>query len=143
MSSLQFSNVLSLITCSRCNLQYVGETCRKWNWTFDWHTKAVDRRCSIKKVLRPATLLKKTLAQMFSCEFCEISKNNFSYRTPPVVNTTSWCCGIVLIIAALVSFSGARTLILRRFNYRPVNLSVIVEVFVKLVNNRLVDHLEK
>ena len=21
---------------------------------------------------------------MFSCEFCEISKNNFSYRTPPV-----------------------------------------------------------
>ena len=21
---------------------------------------------------------------MFSCEFCEISKNTFSYRTPPV-----------------------------------------------------------
>ena len=28
--------------------------------------------------LRPATLLKKTLAQVFSCEFCEISKNTFS-----------------------------------------------------------------
>ena len=27
---------------------------------------------------------KKTLAQMFSCEFCEISKNAFSYRKPPV-----------------------------------------------------------
>ena len=27
---------------------------------------------------------KKTLAQVFSCEFCEISKNTFSYRTPPV-----------------------------------------------------------
>ena len=28
--------------------------------------------------LRPATLLKKeTLAQVFSCEFCEISKNTF------------------------------------------------------------------
>ena len=25
-----------------------------------------------------------TLAQLFSCEFCEISKNTFSYRTPPV-----------------------------------------------------------
>ena len=25
----------------------------------------------------PATLLKKTLAQVFSCEFCEISKNTF------------------------------------------------------------------
>ena len=33
---------------------------------------------------RPATLLKKTLAQVFSCEFCEISKNIYSYRTPPV-----------------------------------------------------------
>ena len=27
---------------------------------------------------------KDTLAQVFSCEFCEISKNNFFYRTPPV-----------------------------------------------------------
>ena len=33
----------------------------------------------------PATLLKKeTLAQVFSCEFCEISKNTFYYRTPLV-----------------------------------------------------------
>ena len=27
---------------------------------------------------------KETLAQEFSCEFSEISKNTFSYRTPPV-----------------------------------------------------------
>ena len=27
---------------------------------------------------------KETLAQVFSCEFCEISKNIFPYRTPPV-----------------------------------------------------------
>ena len=32
--------------------------------------------------LRPAILLKKR--QVFSCEFCEISKTTFSYRTPPV-----------------------------------------------------------
>ena len=32
--------------------------------------------------LRPATLLKKeTLAQVFSCEFCEISNNTFLHRT--------------------------------------------------------------
>ena len=50
----------------------------------------VIRSCSVKKVffekvagLRPATLLKETLAQVFSCEFCEISKNTFFYRTPP------------------------------------------------------------
>ena len=30
---------------------------------------------------RPATLLKKTLAQVFSCEFCEISKNTFFHGT--------------------------------------------------------------
>ena len=71
--------------------------------------EAVARRCSVKKVflkvtqnskentcarvfffdkvasLRPATLLKtETLAQVFSCEFCQISKNTFSYRTPPM-----------------------------------------------------------
>ena len=28
-----------------------------------------------------ATLLKETLLQVFYCEFCEISKNNFSCRT--------------------------------------------------------------
>ena len=27
---------------------------------------------------------KETLAQVFSCEFCEISKNTFYYRTPLV-----------------------------------------------------------
>ena len=27
---------------------------------------------------------KETLAQIFSCEFCEISKDTFSYRTPPM-----------------------------------------------------------
>ena len=30
-----------------------------------------------------ATVLKKTLAQVFSCEICEIFKNTFFYRTPP------------------------------------------------------------
>ena len=27
---------------------------------------------------------------MFSCEFCEISKNTFFYRTPPVAASVSW-----------------------------------------------------
>ena len=30
---------------------------------------------------------KETLAQVFSCEFCEISKNAFSYRTPLVASS--------------------------------------------------------
>ena len=27
---------------------------------------------------------KEAVAQVFSCEFCKISKNTFSYRAPPV-----------------------------------------------------------
>ena len=67
-------------------------------------------RCSVKKVLleisqnsqentraRDSFLIKlqawawacnfikrESLARVFSCEFCEISKNTFFYRTPPV-----------------------------------------------------------
>ena len=33
--------------------------------------------------------IKKSLAQVFSCEICEISKNVFSYRTPPVAGSKS------------------------------------------------------
>ena len=33
---------------------------------------------------------KEALAQVFFCEFCEIFKNTFSYRTPPVVTLFIW-----------------------------------------------------
>ena len=67
--------------------------------------EAVVLRCSVKKVLleisqnsqentcaRDSFLInlhlnfieKESLAQVFSCEFCEISKNTFFYRTPLV-----------------------------------------------------------
>ena len=32
---------------------------------------------------------KETLGQVFSCEFCEISKNTFFYRTPVVATSES------------------------------------------------------
>ena len=35
------------------------------------------------------------LARVFSCEFCETSKNTFFYRTPPV--TVSVCVSVELI----------------------------------------------
>ena len=34
---------------------------------------------------------KKTLAQVFSCEFCGISKNTFLQRTPLVAASEFWC----------------------------------------------------
>ena len=35
---------------------------------------------------------KESLAEVLSCEFCEISKKTFYYRTPPVA--ASVCCRI-------------------------------------------------
>ena len=69
-------------------------------------SEAVVRRCSVKEVFlkisqnsqentcaRVSFLIKLqalgTLAQVFSCEFCEISKNPLSYRTPPVAASVS------------------------------------------------------
>ena len=60
--------------------------------TETFHQEAVAQRCSVKKVFleilqnsQVSNFIKKeTLAQGFSCVFCEISKNTFSYRTPPV-----------------------------------------------------------
>ena len=37
------------------------------------------------KALRPATLLKLILKQVFSYDICELLKNAFFYRTPPMV----------------------------------------------------------
>ena len=72
------------------------------------HSEAVVQMCSVKKVFLEISqnshentctrvsfliklqtwglqlYLKKSLAQVFSCEFCGISKNTFSYRTPLV-----------------------------------------------------------
>ena len=43
--------------------------------------EAVVRRCSEKAF---NFIKKETLAQVFSCESCEISKNTFFQRAPPV-----------------------------------------------------------
>ena len=48
-------------------------------------SEAVIQRCSVKNVLHEHEacnfIKKETLAQVFSCEFCEISKKTFFYRT--------------------------------------------------------------
>ena len=51
-------------------------------------TEAVVQRCSVKKVFACNFIKKETLTQAFSCEFCEISNNTFSYRTPLVAAST-------------------------------------------------------
>ena len=65
-------------------------------------SKEVVRRCSVEKVFLEisqnlhenacATIFikKETLAQVFSYEFCEISKNTFFYRAPLVAASDAW-----------------------------------------------------
>ena len=50
------------------------------NQSTDLQSKSMDW-CLYDK---PATLFKKRLAKVFSCEFCQISMNTFSYGTSPV-----------------------------------------------------------
>ena len=61
--------------------------------------EAVVQTCSVKKVFLEISqnsqenacnfIKKEALTQVFSCEFCEISKNTFSYRTPLVAASVS------------------------------------------------------
>ena len=58
-------------------------------WFHEIDTKYVKKETStvkkkgIQRKPEACNFIKKeTLAQVFSCEFCEISKNTFSYRTP-------------------------------------------------------------
>ena len=47
---------------------------------------------------------KETLAQMFSSEFCKISKDTFSYRTPAVAASEQRiCCGLLFTISMVVT----------------------------------------
>ena len=60
------------------------------------HSKLLCLKIFLNKVadLRPATLLKKRLreeAKVFFCEFCKISKNTYSYRTPQVAASLVCC----------------------------------------------------
>ena len=49
----------------------------------DFYHKVIEAKCT-EGLLKACNFIKKeTLEQVFSCEFCEISKNTFSYRTPP------------------------------------------------------------
>ena len=79
------------------------------NWLSALICRSSHRRCSIKKDVKNfakftgkhlcrglflvscRTQAEEILAQVFSCEFCKISKNTFCYRTPSMA--ASVCCG--------------------------------------------------
>ena len=48
---------------------------------------------------------KEALAQVFVREFCKISKNTFSYRTPPVAASVSKTCAFPFFLQKLKLFN--------------------------------------
>ena len=67
--------------CEICSKSTIKITERR---QVSFWSEAVARRFSVKKVF--LEILQNS--QVFSCEFCEISKNSFYYRTPPVAAST-------------------------------------------------------
>ena len=77
------------------------------------YSEAVAQRCFVKKVFlefsqnshentgaRDSFLIElqtKALTQVFSCEFCKISKKNFFYRIPPVA-ASAYCHQLIACI---------------------------------------------
>ena len=62
-----------------------------------WSLKDPLKRVFKKDFKRVNFILKNTLAQASSCEFCEISKNTFPYRTAPVA-ASEFCNDIIKVI---------------------------------------------
>ena len=71
-------------------------------------------------------IIKESLAQVFSCEFCKISKNTYFYRTPPVA-ASIFLCDITLypnmeyISMILITLEA----VVRRFSEKNVFLKIM------------------
>ena len=114
--------VINLFKRIYINQYFISVLLENYCFVFLWFlfSEAVAQRCSVKKLFLEISrnsqentsarvsflikLLKKrlyfikkeTLTQVFSCEFCEISKNTFSYRTPPMTASVCFCLLCVL-----------------------------------------------
>ena len=71
---------------------------------------------------------KETLAQMFYCEFCEISKNTFFYRAPPVAlsedNTIQSSISVYFVIAWGSYYWILETLLFARTTAQKMKFSI-------------------
>ena len=77
-------------------------------------TEAVVQRCSVKKVFlkisqnsQENTCASVSQVHAFSCEFCEIFKNTYFNRTPPVaaadVTISALCFGFLIFFDILIA----------------------------------------
>ena len=76
-------------------------------------------------------IIKKTLAQIFSCKFCELSKNTFFYRASPVASSVSRKVILSFIfyflLNAELATGGLATLLKKRLYNFPVSFAKILK----------------
>ena len=100
------NNPLNFLSCFK-NVENIRAVV--WYRT-DWSKGGLTQRCSVKRVFLEISqnlqenncvrgsasackfIKKKTLVQVFSCEFCKTFKEIFSYRTHPVSSSRSSRC---------------------------------------------------
>ena len=74
-------------------------------------------------------VFKEALAQMFSCKFCEISKNTFFYWTPPVAASNKLCWKNQCFVSIKNQWIG--NLEMRQLKFA----SLLANIFVKALGN--------
>ena len=108
--------------------------------------EAVAQRCSVKNIFleicqnsqgNTCTSKKETLAQVFSCEFCAISKNTFSYRTPSVAPSVLTYVPFWLVIFLLKNFTSTFYLVafLKEYCWNSVLFAVTCIIIIYLKQN--------
>ena len=95
--------------------------------------KVADLACNFIK--------KETLAQVFSCEFYKISKNTFSYRTPPVAAFTLPVDDIQILVYCtniLCTYCGQNLKCKRKLFWLLRLDNIKTETKVKVINDNLI-----
>ena len=80
----------------------------------------------IKSYFNKGFIKKETLAQVFSCEFCEIFKNTFFYRIPPLAASVLNPCGKLFWDLPHITFQNSNWLVsfLISFPYTSVDIEI-------------------
>ena len=74
------------------------------NWAFVYRTTYITETQSGPPPYACNFVKKETLAQVFSCEFCEIFKGTFFYRTPPVAASLSKIENFAAMVLNVVNY---------------------------------------
>ena len=80
--------------------------------------------------VRPATILKKRLVQVFSYEFCGIFKNTYFYRTPPMAASDAYLAPDGLLFIIYIVIDGILAYFHVRFQHMRGNAQLFIHTYL-------------